>query len=260
MKGRLASGLLVTSFAFIAGCGGSGTSSSGTFNCNGGSVNLGPGLTCDDTTNPPTIKIQYGTAAGTVAQGNDSRFSGGGKFLGTFTPTIAQSAPPSLSSPGGFITAGMGNAQTSHNGGGLIYNAATGRIGVRAADEICATIVNWPGQTAAIPTAHACSNEELIRNTHAGNIPEGASGLAYGLFTSGYTPSTDTNAIDSFKATCGDWTYDSADIYQATTWHVESSDAKQITSSPNLATSIRFVAGKSCGGAGPVAYPIACCD
>ena len=254
MKGRIASGLLVASLALVAGCGGSGTNSSGTFNCNGGSVNLGPGLTCDDTTSPPTIKVNFGTTTGTVASGDDSRFGGGHQFLGVFTPTIAQSPSPTISSPGGLVS--------GHNGG-LIYNAATGRIGVRAANEICASITNWPSHTSAIPSAHACSNEELIANAHAGNIPQGTTGMAFGLVSHNYS-SADTNPIDSFKGTCGDWTYDSLDLFQGTTWLVDASDPKTLVAkSFDKAPSIEFFVGKSCGGnsaAGTVVYPIACCD
>jgi hypothetical protein len=235
-----------------AGCGSS-THSSGTPESFCSQFQPGDGIACDDTTFPPTLKVKIGTGPGTVAPGDDSRFDRG-KFLGEFSPSVVQANPPTLAQPGGLM---------NNRAGGVIYNASTGRLGVRAASEICSHLI-FAGHTAVVATAHACTNQELIDNVHAGNIPEGASGLAFGSESSGYAPggTPDPNAFDNFKASCGGWTYDSADAYQATLWTVDDSDLKDIAG-PGMATEIRFVPGHSCGGGlalnTPLA-PIACCQ
>lgn len=256
---RVAFGLALV---FAAGCGSSTTSSGSPTPTPGGnfcgSFQVGPGLECDTTTNPPTLKIVYGDTTGTVAAGDDPRIAAidpdKGKFLGEFTPSTTQANPPTLASPGGLMT---GRA------GGIIYNAGTGRIGVRAANEICAQLV-FAGHTAAVASAHACTNSELIANVHAGNIPEGATGMA---FNDGgdYEYDGTNNPIGnhtSLKGSCGNWTYDSIDQYKGTIWQVVDSDPKTIVG-PGMATEIEFHYEQSCGGGLPAntaLAPIACCE
>lgn len=240
---------------FSTSCGSTDTDSTGTNTpepttfC--GSLQVGAGLICDTSTTPHTLRIDFGAGPGQVAEGADARFPNpnAGKFLGVFTPTVAQANPPNVTQPGGLM---------SGRGGGIIYNAATANVGIRAANEICAAVVNWPGKTEAVPSAHACTNDELLANAHAGNIPLGSTGMAY-LVTpyGGYTANDPT--LNNFKASCGNWTYDSGDIYTGSTWAVvDQNDKNPPLFEAGKAITVRFTADTTatCGAV----KPIACCE
>lgn len=253
----------------MVSCGSTGTDSSGTGDDDDGGtavitcadVNVVAPITCtnDPTTGRATLGVAIGDTAGTVAAGDDARLNGnGGKYLGVFTPSLVQANPPTTVSPGGLLSDGLGGSR----GGGTIYNALTQRGGIRAADEICAAITNWPGKAAAVPSAHACSQDELIRNTNKGLIPLNASGLAY---TTGAYAGYPTGAAPSntnFKNSCGNWTYGSADAFTATTWTVveqnNNGTGNDYYPMAGAATTVLF-ASDTTGTCGTV-RPIACCE
>lgn len=241
---------------FATSCGGPDTDSSGTGTTPApttfcGSLQVGAGLICDTSTTPHTLRIDFGTEAGKVAEGADARFPNPnkGKFLGLFTPTVAQANPPNVTQPGGLMTG---------RGGGIIYNAATANVGIKAADEICASIVNWSGKTEAVPGAHACSNDELLANAHAGNIPVSSTGMAYimGPF-GGFTGGSGFSGHTNMNGSCGNWTYDSGDLWTATTWTVVDQNDKALFGAGKAVT-VRFQSDTtaSCGAV----RPIACCE
>ncbi len=236
-----------------SGCGSTGTEASGSGEnppapfCTQFAV--GSGLICDSTTTPPTLRVDYGTAPGTVAEGsvvNPNK----GKFLGVFTPTINQANPPILAAPGGLMTG---------RGGGITFNPATGSAGVRAGNEICSTITDFAGKTAAVASGHACSMEELIQNAHAGTLPVGANGRAFSSIPYARAPTGTDPAISNFKNSCGNWTYDSQDLgYTPTTWTVVEQNDKALFGAGKAIT-IKFVSNTtvpSCAAA----LPIACCE
>ncbi len=245
--------ILTLSVLAVAGCGSTGvkegpargdddddgqTTAPFSVDCN--TFHIGEGLTCDPGVGgaPPTLRVDYDR----VVSSEDPRLGDPdeGKFLGTFTPTIAQNG--TLASPGG---------QISGRTGQILYNAASGRIGVRAADEICKTLV-FAGQSDKVPSAHACTNEELIRNVHQGLIGEGTTGMTFGSHDYRYSSSDPTN--NSFKGSCGNWTYNSADLYRGTRFTVVDSDPKSVAG-PGLATEIKFTGDVNCN----TALPVACC-
>lgn len=239
-----------------AGCGSTGTDASGnptptpgssTF-CGGFAV--GPGLICDSSTTPHTLRVDFGSGANQVPAGNDARFPSPtkGKFISLFTPTVSQANPPTFTSPGGLMTG---------RGGGIVYNAATQNVGIRAANEICASITNFPGKTEAVPTAHACTNDELLQNAHAGNIPKGATGAAYlaASYASFSTTADTTN--NNFKSSCGNWSYDSGDLYTATVWRVdEQNDKALFGADKSIQIKWTTAAAANCGAF----RDIACCE
>ena len=57
------------------------------------------------------------------------------------------------------------------------------------------------------------------------------------------------------KGSCGNWTYNSADLYRGTRFDVFDSDSKSVAS-PGFATEIRFTGELAC----PTVLPIACCE
>lgn len=239
---------------FATSCGGPDTDSSGTPGTPApttfcGSVQVGPGLICDTSTTPHTLRIDFGTEAGKVAEGADARFPNpnAGRFLGLFTPTVAQANPPNVSQPGGLM---------SGRGGGVIYNAMTGQAGIKAANEICAAITNWPGKTEAVATAHACSNDELLKNVYAGLIPMGSSGMAYVMGPAGgYTGGT--GGESNLNGSCGNWQYDTGDLYSGTTWFVEEVDnANLFDTAKALTLRLQSSTTAACG----TVQPIACCE
>jgi hypothetical protein len=264
------------------GCGSS-TTASGTGSTptpNPGSVafcsqfTAGDGLTCDTATNPPTLKVNFGTTATTVAPGNvlGSLNPNTGLYLGSFVPsTAAQGNPVTLSAPGGQFPAGSAlatGADTAVVAGGvgqIIYNAVSGRIGVRAGNEICSEISDWNTVNTAIPagavaTGHVCSSQELLNNVHNGKIPVGSTGMIYN--TTPFVPYTGTAATNlSANGDCGGWTYNSADFYQGTVFNVVTQTHRNNfgttggTEAAN-AVMITFTSGQKCS----VAQPIACCQ
>lgn len=251
-------------FLFIAvtGCGSTGTESSGTGDddtttggpfCN--QFTVGPGLICDATTTPPTLRVDFGNTAGKVVEGNDPRLAAinpnKGKFLGVFTPTANPvSNPRTLANPGGLL---------GGRGGGIILNSETQNVGVRAANEICAGITNFPGKTAAVPTAHACSQEELIWNTHAGNIPKNTQGMAFISTAYASYSTVGDPSVNNLKASCGNWTYDSGDLYNGTIWQVVEQNDKDLFILDRAIT-IRFVSGVDANVGCSAIRPIACCE
>lgn len=238
-----------------AGCGSTGTDASGNPTPTPGSATfcggfaVGPGLICDSSTTPHTLRIDFGSGATQVPAGNDSRFPSTtkGHLLGIFTPTETQANPPTLSAPGGLIP-GQLNA--------VLYNAATQNGGIRAGNEICRSITNFPGRTEAVPSGHVCTIAELRANTEAGRIPTGASGRAYfDAAYSGYSTTADpTN--NNFKASCGDGTYRTADLYSQSIWNVEELDPHNLF---DAGKSIQLRVTTQTGGCG-VVTPIACCE
>lgn len=247
-------GVVVVLAVGAAGCGSTGTDASGTPTPNPGTFcggfAVGPGLICDSSTSPHTLRIDFGSGATQVPAGNDSRFPSPtkGHFLALFTPTLSQANPPTLASPGGLM-AGTSNS--------VIFNAATQSGGVRAGNEICRSITNFPGKTEAVPTAHVCTVAELRANADAGRIPKGASGRAY--FDASYSGSGGEPASSSFKASCGDWTYPTADLYNQTTWSVEDVDpAVLFAEDKSIQLKLTTTVG-GCGGT-VIPVPIACCE
>ena len=262
---------LITTIALLftaAGCGSTGvsnadpSSSPGANNGGGGadfcSQFTTSNLVCTPAANGqlPHLDAKTGTGPGTVAAGDDGRFNqldpNKGKYLGEFTPT-ADTPDGTLAHPGGLMAT---------HGGGIVYSAASGHIGLVAADDLCKAIKNFPGHTAAVPSAHACSISELRDNVRSGMpqglntiMPVGTTGRVFdaGIFD-GY-PTSNDGTSNSFKTTCGDGTYDSADLYEASTWTVVNSDPKN-TGAIGLGLKITVQPAPSC----PTVYPIACCE
>lgn len=248
---------------FVVSCGSTGTDSTGDDDDGGGltiitcaDINVSAPLTCanDATTGRATLGVSVGTGAGTVAAGDDSRFGGDVQFLGVFTPTTTQGNPVTKETPGGNMTSFTGS---------FIYNQATGRAGVRAADEICAAITNWTGFTGAVAGAHACTNDELIRAVAKGQVQAGESGLAYPV-GAGYSSAGGDNGPDltSHKASCAGWSYRSGDAYGRTTWTVADQNLQagpdnDLVGAGN-ALAINFATDAEAGTCSTVT-PIACC-
>jgi hypothetical protein len=230
------------------GCGSTGTDSSGTgddddgtsggFTC--ASFTAGPGIICDNTTSPPTIRADVGTGAGQVAAGDDPRLASidpdKGKYLMSFVPSA-------LEAPAGTVMAGP-------TGAFLIKNPATGKMGLRGADELCKL------KNAAYPNAHVCTNEEIIWNVRNGGngITAGMTGVAIG---SQWDPGNGGAPRTSFKGTCGMLTYNSGDLtYTGTIWEALLSDPKQAGLAAD-ALVVNFRGNVACNTVGT---PIACCQ
>lgn len=220
-------------------CGSTGTDSSGAgdddddgsaITC--ASVAVVAPVTCADIGGKATFGVLTGDAAGTVAAGDDPRLASidpnKGKWIASFTPAAAE----------------LGAA-----GGQLVKNAATGKIGIRAADELCKL------KNAAFPNAHMCTNEEVAWNVRMGFIVAGSTGMAIG---SHQDPGL-SGVRNSFKGNCGGLTYNSADLaYTGTRWEAVASDPKlEAPGNDNVdALAVNFVGGVSC----TAVAPIACCQ
>jgi hypothetical protein len=226
-----------------AGCGSTGTDSSGTgddddgstggFSCS--SFTPGAGIVCDSSTNPPTIRVDFGTGANQAVPGDDPRLAAidpnKGKYISSFTPTVG----------------------TEAIGGMLIKNPATGRIGIRAADELC------KAKNSTFTNAHMCSVDEVFWNVRNGFIAAGAQGLALGH----YQDPGLAAPRNSFKGNCANLTYNSADLsYTGSRWTVAASDPKAQAdgdaNNDNLAAiAFNVEGGLACN---TTAVPIACCQ
>lgn len=228
------------------GCGSTGTDSSGTgdddddgssggFTCS--SFTPGAGIICDSSTNPPTIRVDFGPGAGQAVPGDDPRLAAidpdKGKYIMSFTPSATEA-------PTGSVAAGPAGAM-------LIRNDATGRVGIRGADELC------KAKNPAFPNAHVCTNEEIIWNVRNGFILAPATGIAIG---SHQDPGLG-GARSSFKGNCAMLTYNSADLnYTGTRWEAVTNDPKDAAANDINATVVNFVPV----GCNTVGTPIACCQ
>lgn len=230
-------------------CGSTGTDSSGTgdddddgssgFSC--ASFQPGLGIICDPSTSPPTIRVDFGPGAGQAVPGDDPRLASidpnKGKYIASFTPSA-------LEAPAGTVAAGA-------TGAFLIKNPATGKIGIRAADELCKL------KNAAFPNAHVCTNDEILWNARNGFLTAGMTGKAIGTHQD---PGLG-GVRNSFKGNCGGLTYNTADLdYTGTQWEAVESDPKVAAVQPAVAGNalvVNFVGGIPCGTTG---IPIACCQ
>lgn len=225
-------------------CGSTGTDSSGTgddddtssgFSCS--SFQAGLGIICDNTTSPPTIRVDFGTGAGQAVPGDDPRLASidpnKGKWIASFLPSATEA-------PAGTVLAGP-------TGAWLLMNPVSGKIGVRGVDELCKL------KNAAFPNAHMCTNDELLWNVRNGFITNGMSGMAYGTHSD---PGLG-GVRNSFKASCGGLTYNTADLqYTGTRWEAVNSDPKAAGQLAN-ATVLNFVGAIPCNTTG---LAIACCQ
>lgn len=219
------------------GCGSTGTDSTGDdddgagtpFTC--ASFTAGAGIICDNTTSPPTIRVDFGTNAGQAVEGptaaglNPNK----GRYISSFTPT----------------------AGTEAISGMLIKNPATGKIGIKAADELC------KAKNTAFPNAHLCTSEEVLWNVRNGVITNGMSGLAYGYHQD---PGTNGAARNSDRGNCAGLTYNTADIeVTGSRWVVGISDPKNQSPGTDAtdALTVNFEGGLPCNTTGT---PIACCQ
>ena len=222
------------------GCGSTGTEATGAdddddgssqpFNC--GSFLAGPGIICDTSTTPPTIRVDFGTGENQAVPGNDPRIAAvnpdKGKYIASFTPAVGTEA-----------ISGM-----------LIKNPATGKIGIKAADELC------KAKNPTYPSAHMCSTEEILWNVRHGHIGNGQTGIAFAMYQDPGLGGT----RDSFRASCGGLTYNSADLsYTGTTWNVVASDPKNQSPGDDTvdALAVNFAGGVACTATN---IPIACCQ
>lgn len=227
------------------GCGSTGTDSSGTgdddddgssaFSCS--DIQQGTGIICDGSTSPPTLRVDFGTGAGQAVPGDDPRLASidpdKGKYIASFTPAVG----------------------TEAIGGMLIKNPATGRIGIRAADELC------KAKNPTVTTAHMCTNEEIYWNVRMGFLAAGAQGLS---LVTHQDPGINQSVVGrtSFRGSCGAFTYNSADLlYEGTRWIVSASDPKAQADgdagNDNLAAvAVNFEGDLPCNTTG---IPIACC-
>lgn len=216
------------------GCGSTGTDSSGDdddggaqFSCS--SFTAGPGIICDTSTSPPTIRVDFGPGAGQAVEGptaaglNPNR----GRYISSFTPSETEAIS------------------------GMLIKSPTGKIGIKAADELCRA------KNPSFPNAHMCTNEEVLWNVRQGLITNGMTGIAYGLHQD---PGTDGAARNSDRGNCAGLTYNTADIAATgSRWTVGISDPKN-QSPGNDATdalTVNFEGGLSCNTLGT---PIACCE
>ena len=225
-------------------CGSTGTDSSGT----GDDDDAGSGITCAsvavvapvtcaDIGGKATFGVTTGDTAGTLAAGDDPRLAGidpnKGKWIASFTPAIAE----------------LGAA-----GGQLVKNPATGKIGLRAADELCKL------KNATFPNAHMCTNDEIIWNVRNNFIVAGMSGMATtGSMEAPGTGAGSTPLRTSVRANCGGLTYNSLDTgYTGTRWEAVASDPKlESPGNDNVdALAVNFVGGVACNATAP----IACCQ
>lgn len=224
-------------------CGSTGTDSSGTgdddddgstgaFTC--ASFQAGPGIICDTSTTPPTIRVDFGSGAGQAVPGDDPRLAAidpnKGKFIASFTP-----------------------AATEAINGMLIKNAATGKIGIRAADELCKL------KNAAFPNAHMCTNEEVLWNVRNGFIANGAQGLALGMDYPDPGIGTAEFAASSAHGSCNGLTYNSADEqHTGSRWVATFADSKNESpaNDETNAVLVTVETGLPCS----TVLPIACCQ
>ncbi len=196
----------------------------GAFSC--ADITAGSGVICDSTTTPPTLKLDFGSGAGKVAEGTDIRLMSPGTYLGYFSNATGQKV------------------------------ASGGLTGVRAADALCksSTLTGpYPGPHAAAGSyagAHACSNAELIMNAAAGTIALGENGAA--LPNHSYVEGAGT--IYNRYANCDGWTNSLATGSKGTKWEIVDSDPDNLAE-VGKANSIKFTALQDCS----VASRVACC-
>lgn len=222
-------------------CGSTGTDSSGAgdddddgsaITC--ASVAVVAPVTCADIGGKATFGVLTGDAAGTVAAGDDPRLAAinpdKGKWIASFTPAGTE----------------LGAA-----GGQLIKNPATGKIGIRAADELCKL------KNAAFANAHMCTNEEIAWNVRNGFIVAGSTGLAYGSHHDAGTVAGSA-VRNSFRGNCGGLTYNSADLeYRGSRWEAVASDPKlEAPGNDNLDALVVNFVSTAC----TAVAPIACCQ
>jgi len=226
-------------------CGSTGTDSSGTgddddgssggFTC--ASITVGPGMICENTS-PPTLRVDFGTGAGQAVPGDDPRLASidpnKGRYVAAFVPSATEAPAGTANGPG-------------PAGSFIIKNPATGKIGIRAADELCKL------KNATFPNAHMCTNDEVLWNVRNGFITAGMTGMAYGTHQD---PGL-SGVRNSFKGNCGGLTYNSGDLaYTGTRWEAVLSDPKTAGLAAD-ALVVNFVGGVPCSTVGT---PIVCCQ